>query len=60
VVQTTFYNEPDPKFMGFEDVSPFLGLPRMILIATLIFFGFFPQVMISLLKTAVVPFLQGM
>jgi hypothetical protein len=44
----------------FEDVSPFLGLPRMILIATLIFFGFFPQFMIAMIKTSVVPFLQGM
>jgi hypothetical protein len=32
----------------------------MILIATLIFFGFFPQSMIGLIKSAVVPFLQGM
>ncbi len=60
VVQNTFFNEPNPKFMGFEDVSPFLALPRMILIGTLFFFGFFPQVMVGLIKTAVVPFLQGM
>ena len=60
VVQKTFFNEPNPKFVHFEDVSPFLGLPRMILIATLIFFGFFPQSMIGLIKSAVVPFLQGM
>jgi NADH-quinone oxidoreductase subunit M len=60
VVQNSFFNEPNPKFVHFEDVSPFLGLPRMILIATLIFFGFFPQFMIGLIKTSVVPFLQGM
>jgi NADH-quinone oxidoreductase subunit M len=60
VVQTSFFNEPNPKFVHFEDVSPFLGLPRMILIGTLIFFGFFPQVMVGLIKTAVIPFLQGM
>ena len=60
VVQTSFFNEPNPKFVHFEDVSPFLGLPRMILIATLVFFGFFPQVMVGLIKTAVIPFLQGM
>jgi NADH-quinone oxidoreductase subunit M len=60
VVQNSFYNPPNPKFTHFEDVSPFLGLPRMILIATLLLFGFFPQLMIGLINTGVVPFLQGM
>ena len=60
VVQNSFFNEPNPKFVHFEDVSPFLGLPRMILIGALIFFGFFPQFMVSMIKTSVVPFLQGM
>jgi hypothetical protein len=32
----------------------------MILIATLLFFGFFPQIMVSMIKSSVVPFLQGM
>ncbi len=60
VVQNSFYNEPNPKFVGYEDVSPFLGLPRMILIGALFLFGFFPQLMVSMIKSAVVPFLQGM
>jgi NADH-quinone oxidoreductase subunit M len=60
VVQTTFFNEPNPKFVHFEDVSPFLGLPRMMLIATLIFFGIFPQTMVAMIKSSVIPFLQGM
>ncbi|OGR09204.1 MAG: NADH dehydrogenase [Desulfobacca sp. RBG_16_58_9] len=60
VVQNSFFNEPNPKFVHFEDVSPFLGLPRMILIGALLFFGFFPQFMVSMIKTSVVPFLQGM
>ena len=60
VVQNAFYNEPNPKFVHFEDVSPFLGLPRMILIGALVFFGFFPQLMLGLIKSSVIPFLQGM
>jgi NADH-quinone oxidoreductase subunit M len=60
VVQNTFFNEPNPKFVHFEDVSPFLGLPRMILIGTLLLFGFFPQLMVSMIKSSVIPFLQGM
>jgi len=60
VVQNSFYNEPNPKFVHFEDVSPFLGLPRMILIATLILFGIFPSLMLDVIKTAVVPFLSGL
>ena len=60
VVQNSFYNEPNPKFVHFEDVSPFLGLPRMILIATLILFGIFPSLMLDVIKTAVVPFISGL
>jgi NADH-quinone oxidoreductase subunit M len=60
VVQNSFFNAPNPKFVHFEDVSPFLGLPRMILIGALFLFGFFPQFMVSMIKTSVVPFLQGM
>jgi NADH-quinone oxidoreductase subunit M len=60
VVQNCFFNDPNPKFVHLEDVSPFLGLPRMILISFMIFFGLFPQVMVGLIKTSIVPFIQGM
>ncbi len=60
VVQNTFYNAPNPKFAHFEDVTPFLALPRMILIGFMIFFGLFPQVMLGLIKSSIVPFIQGM
>ncbi len=60
VVQNSFFNEPNPKFIHYEDVSPFLGLPRMILIAFLVFFGIFPQIMLGLIKTSIIPFIQGM
>jgi NADH-quinone oxidoreductase subunit M len=60
VVQNSFFNEPNPKFAHFEDVTPFLALPRMILIGFMIFFGLFPQVMVSLIKSSIVPFIQGM
>jgi hypothetical protein len=32
----------------------------MILIGFMIFFGLFPQVMLSLIKSSIVPFIQGM
>ena len=60
VVQNTFFNEPNPKFVHFEDVSPFLGLPRMILIGFLVFFGIFPQYMVGMIKTSIIPFIQGL
>ncbi len=60
VVQNTFYNEPNPKFVHFEDVSPFLGLPRMILIATMVLFGIFPSLMLDVIKSAIVPFISGL
>jgi len=60
VVQNSFFNDPNPKFAHFEDVTPFLALPRMILIGFMIFFGLFPQVMLGLIKSSIVPFIQGM
>ena len=60
VVQNTFFNDPNPKFAHLEDVTPFLALPRMILIGFMIFFGLFPQVMLGLIKSSIVPFIQGM
>ncbi|MDD3580775.1 MAG: NADH-quinone oxidoreductase subunit M [Desulfobacca sp.] len=60
VVQKTFYNEPNPKFIHFKDVSPFLGLPRAILVATMVLFGIFPRLMLDLIKSAVVPFVNGL
>ena len=60
VVQNSFFNDPNPKFAHFEDVTPFLALPRMILIGFMIFFGLFPQVMLALIKSSIVPFMQGM
>ena len=60
VVQNSFFNDPNPKFAHFEDVTPFLALPRMILIGFMIFFGLFPQVMLALIKSSIVPFIQGM
>ena len=60
VVQNTFYNQPNPKFEHFEDVSPFLGLPRMILIAAMVLFGIFPSLMLDVIKTAIVPFISGL
>jgi NADH-quinone oxidoreductase subunit M len=60
VVQNSFFNDPNPKFAHFDDVTPFLALPRMILIGFMIFFGLFPQVMLNLIKSSIVPFIQGM
>jgi NADH-quinone oxidoreductase subunit M len=60
VVQSTFYNEANPKFTHFEDVSPFLGLPRMVLVATMVFFGIFPSLMLDVINSAVVPFIRGL
>lgn len=60
VIMRTFYVEPNPKFTGpgFEDVTLFLGTPRIILVATLIIFGLFPRLMVDVIQVAVEPFVR--
>ncbi len=56
VVQRTFYGEKNEKFAHLPDVSPFLAVPRIILIGVILFFGFFPKVMLDVIQSAVIPF----
>jgi NADH-quinone oxidoreductase subunit M len=59
VVQKTFYGPGNERFAHLRDVSLALGLPRIILIAVLLLFGFFPSLMMDLIQTSVVPFMEG-
>ena len=43
-----------------NDVSFSLGLPRMILVAVMVLFGLFPRLMLDLIQTAVIPFINGL
>ena len=60
VVQRTFYGERNERYAQLPDVSFGLGLPRMILVATMLLFGLFPRLMLDLIQTAVIPFMNGL
>jgi NADH-quinone oxidoreductase subunit M len=60
VVQKTFYGPPNPRLAHLPDLSIGLGLPRLILVLVLLLFGLFPALMVDLVQTAAVPFMEGL
>jgi NADH-quinone oxidoreductase subunit M len=60
VVQRTFYGEKNEQFEHLPDVPFGLGIPRMILVAVIVFFGLFPSVMLDVIQVASVPFINGL
>jgi NADH-quinone oxidoreductase subunit M len=60
VVQKSFYGPANPRFAHLPDLSFSLGLPRLILVAVLLLFGILPALMIDLIQTAVIPFMEGL
>ncbi len=60
VVQKTFYGIKNERFTHLPDVSFGLGLPRMILAFILILFGFFPSIMLDVIRVSTIPFMAGL
>jgi len=60
VVQKTFYGPPNERLADLPDVHFGLGLPRLILVAMMIFFGLFPWLMLDVIQTASVPLIGGL
>jgi len=60
VVQQTFYGQKNERLEHLRDVSFGLGLPRMILVAVILFFGFFPNLMFGVIQTFTIPFMEGL
>jgi NADH-quinone oxidoreductase subunit M len=60
VVQRTFYGPENNKFAHLTDVNFGLGIPRMILLATLLLFGLLPALIFDMIGTASVPFINGL
>jgi NADH-quinone oxidoreductase subunit M len=60
VVQRTFYGEKREEFDHLPDVTFGLGIPRMILVAVIVFFGLFPSVMLDVIQVASIPFINGL
>jgi NADH-quinone oxidoreductase subunit M len=60
VIQRTFYGEKNQKFAHLHDVSFGLGIPRMILVSVIVLFGLYPSLMLDLVQTATIPFINGL
>ncbi len=60
VVQKTFYGPQNEKFADLPDVGLRQGVPRMILAAVIVLFGFFPSILFDVIETASVPFIQAL
>jgi len=58
VVQKVCYGPEDERWAGLPDVSPGLGIPRMILVSVIVLFGLFPSLMFDMIQTASIPFLS--
>jgi NADH-quinone oxidoreductase subunit M len=60
VVQKAFYGKKNERFAHLPDVSFGLGIPRIILVAVLLLFGFFPSLMLDVIQVSVIPFMEGL
>jgi NADH-quinone oxidoreductase subunit M len=58
VVQKTFYGEKNERFSHLQDVSLPLSIPRMVLVAVLLFFGLFPSFMIDTIRPSAVELIR--
>ncbi len=60
VVQQTFYGPANERFAGLPDMPFNLGIPRMILAAVLVVLGLFPSFLFDMIRTASIPFMNGL
>ena len=60
VVQKTFYGPKNERYADLPDMPIGLGIPRLILIVVLVFFGLFPSLMFDMIETASIPFYNGL
>ncbi len=60
VLQKTFYGPVNERFAKLPDISLWLGFPRIILVAVLLFLGFYPSFLFDMIRTASVPFMSGL
>lgn len=58
VVQRTCYGPPNQRLAHLPDITPALGVPRVILVSVIVLFGLFPALMVNMIQTATVAFLH--
>ena len=60
VVQKAFYGPRNERFVHVPDISLCESIPRLILILVLVLFGVFPSLLVDLIQTASIPFMNGL
>ena len=60
VIQRTFYGPTNERYAHLPDVSFRLGIPRMILLFVLVLLGFYPSLLLNVIQTASIPFMNGL
>ncbi|MCG6907720.1 MAG: NADH-quinone oxidoreductase subunit M [Desulfobacteraceae bacterium] len=60
VVQRTCYGPPNQRLTHLPDIPPLLGVPRVILVSVIVFFGLLPAFMVNMIQTATVAFFNGL
>ena len=60
VVQRTCFGPENKRWADLSDISPGLGIPRIILVSVIVLFGLFPSLMFDLIQTASIPFINGL
>jgi NADH-quinone oxidoreductase subunit M len=60
VVQQTCYGPVNQRLAHLPDITPLGSIPRVILVSVIVFFGFFPALMVNLIQTATVAFFNGL
>ncbi|MEW6663943.1 MAG: NADH-quinone oxidoreductase subunit M [Thermodesulfobacteriota bacterium] len=58
VVQRTFYGEKNQRYAGLPDMSFGMTVPRLMLVATILLFGFLPRLMIDTINVSVMPLVE--
>jgi NADH-quinone oxidoreductase subunit M len=58
VVQRTFYGEKNQRFAACPDMSFGMTVPRLMLAATILLFGFLPRLMIDTINVSVIPLVE--
>jgi NADH-quinone oxidoreductase subunit M len=59
VIQKTCYGSERTQFTALHDVPLGLAIPRMILLAFIVLLGLFPSLLLNVIETASVPFMNG-
>ncbi len=60
VVQRTFYGQKNERWAHIPDVSLVMAIPRIILVGVILLFGFFPKLIVDVIQSAVIPFVNSL